>query len=180
MRASKAIASLVLAASVAAGCASPTSGLFRRVRPPVAFELLRDNPSVPILDMRTLAGYAGPRGHLAGALCYPLDELNQREAELRHLRERTLLIYCDTDECSEAGLAWFLAHDFKNAMLMHGGIEGWIDSGFGTVLSENPSAEDSGPESDDDDQNDEGFLPLAERGPIGKNYPEWTQRSNFS
>ena len=129
------LASLTLLVFCWAGCSSTHGELFRRVRPPVAFELLRDNPSVRILDLRTLNGYLGPDGHLAGALCYPLDELPQHETELRYLRDSTMLIYCDTSECSEAGLAWFLAHEFKNAMLMEGGIGGWIDSGFGTVVS---------------------------------------------
>ncbi len=134
------LATLTLLALSLAGCSSSRGELFRRVRPPVAFELLRDNPSVRVLDLRSLVGYLGPNGHLAGALCYPLSELSQRENELRHLRERTMLIYCDTSECSEAGLAWFLAHDFRNAMLMEGGIQGWIDNGFGTVVSERPPA----------------------------------------
>ena len=144
-----------------AGCSSSHGELFRRVRAPVAFELLRDNPSVRILDLRTVDGYLGPDGHLAGALCYPLEELLQHEAELRYLRDSTMLIYCDTSECSEAGLAWFLAHDFKNAMLMEGGIQGWVDSGFGTVISaSSPPTSDEREDGVDPEEQSETRPPL--------------------
>jgi rhodanese-related sulfurtransferase len=126
------LAAAALLCALGAGCKSSMNEVFRRVRPQVAFELLRDNPETVILDLRTREAYSGPARHLAGARNYPLDQLEARRFELRFLSDQTFLVYCDTAECAEQGLQWFLDHGFKSAMLMDGGIDAWIAAGYGT------------------------------------------------
>jgi rhodanese-related sulfurtransferase len=106
---------------------------FRRVRPPVAFEMLRDSEDLPILDVRSAADFHGPLGHLRGARNIPLAELPVRYLELLDLASRTFLVYCYRDECEPAAMDFLLAYGFTDAMLIDGGIEAWIDDGFGTV-----------------------------------------------
>jgi rhodanese-related sulfurtransferase len=138
-RARATFAAATVLCALAAGCKSPMGEAFRRVRPPVAFELLRDNPEAVVLDLRSREAYSDSGGHLAAARSYPLDELERRSSELRFLRDQTFLIYCDTTECSDLGLKWFLDHGFKSAMLMDGGIDGWVEAGFGTSQSPAPA-----------------------------------------
>lgn len=106
---------------------------FLRVRPPVAFEMLRDNPNMAILDVRSTEEFAGPVGHVSGAKNIPLSELEARLAELAVLREQTFLVYCGHDQCGQVAVAALRAAGFDEAVLMDGGIDGWIVAGFGTV-----------------------------------------------
>ena len=111
---------------------------FSRVRPPVAFEMLRDTPSLPILDLRSRFEFTGPLGHVRGARNVPLDELPERLSELVTLHERTFLVYCDHGECGVEGLEILLAAGYGEAILMDGGIDAWVLDGFGTVTGPPP------------------------------------------
>lgn len=130
---------------VAGGCRSAGSGgdpsepaAFDMVRPPIAFELLRDNPYLPVLDLRTPAEFAGPAGHLRGARNVPLEELPFRLRELAGLRKRTFLVYCGHDDCGVKGLRILREAGFEESILMDGGIDGWVLAGFGTVTGPPP------------------------------------------
>ncbi len=139
----RALAALALALAVAlgaaAGCASlseKTSGrrpAFSQVQPAVAFEMLRDNPSLPVIDLRSRFEFTGPAGHIKGAQCLPLDELPARLAELSALRGRTFLVYCGHDLCGLQGLNLLEKAGFEEVVLMDGGLDEWVEEGFGTV-----------------------------------------------
>jgi len=111
---------------------------FSRVRPPVAFEMLRDNPSLPVLDLRPRFEFTGPIGHVRGARNVPLDELHLRLIELSPLKDRTFLIYCGHDDCGARGLALLVEAGYREAILMDGGIDAWVTDGFGTVTGPPP------------------------------------------
>ncbi len=147
---------LGLAAGIAAlaGCASapaPASGAarapvvatakarkpgfpYRRLRPPVAYEMMRDTPDLLILDLRPAADFNGPTGHLRRAQNIPLVELADRLAELGAFHDDTFLVYCQDDPCAQAGLDLLHKQGFDGAVLLQGGIDAWIRSGFRTVL----------------------------------------------
>ena len=129
------LAAASLLALALAGCGSLRSedGPFRRVRPPVAFEMILDTPDVPILDLRPREDYHGPLGHLEGARSFPLADLPRRHREIGELRDETFLVYCQADECDPQALDVLAAHGFDDAMLLDGGIEAWIAGGFETV-----------------------------------------------
>lgn len=134
---------LALALSVA-GCRSVRGGdgekrvAFSRVRPPVAFEMLRDNPGLPVLDLRSRFEFTGPIGHVRGARNVPLDELDDRLAELLPLKDRTFLVYCGHDDCGARALERLIQAGFEEAILMDGGIDAWVMDGFGTVTGPPP------------------------------------------
>ncbi|MBZ0102533.1 MAG: rhodanese-like domain-containing protein, partial [Thermoanaerobaculia bacterium] len=44
---------------------------FRRVSPDIAFTMLRDVPALGVIDLREPEEFAGPEGHLRGALNLP-------------------------------------------------------------------------------------------------------------
>lgn len=149
-------AALVLAAGIVtlAGCASaPTSAPasaqapvakkekprkpgfpYRRLRPPVAYEMMRDTPDMLILDLRQATEFNGPTGHLRRAQNIPLAELAGRLGELEVFRDDTFLVYCQDDPCAQAGLDLLREKGFDGAVLLQGGIDAWIRSGFRTVL----------------------------------------------
>lgn len=107
--------------------------MLRQVDPAVAFEMLRDSPALFILDLRSAAEFHGPKGHLHGATNIPLRQLSQRLSELIGYREHTFLVYCDGTDCGQKGMHILLAGGFDSAILIVGGIDGWIADGYGTV-----------------------------------------------
>jgi rhodanese-related sulfurtransferase len=131
------------ALAVAGGCRSTGAEgererPFSRVRPPVAFEMLRDTRGMPVIDLRTRFEFTGPIGHVKGAWSVPLEELRTRLLQLAPIKDRTFLVYCGHDDCGEEGLEIFLRAGFREAILMDGGIDAWVMDGFGTVTGPPP------------------------------------------
>lgn len=117
------------------GQAESERPLYRKVSPPVAFEIIRDTPETLILDLRTGDEYLGETGHLRRALNLPLEQLPFRLLEISAWRQETVLVYCrGNDPCGEEGMAVLVSSGFENAMLIDGGIDGWIEEGFKTEL----------------------------------------------
>lgn len=137
---------LALTAAVAgstSGCASMQRWLnarhdrrppFTVVSPPVADEIVRDAPDVFILDLRSPEEFQGPKGHLRNALNIPLARLPYRLLEIRSYRGETFLVYCTGDDCGRAGMRILKDSGFEDAILIAGGIDGWLRSGFTTFV----------------------------------------------
>jgi rhodanese-related sulfurtransferase len=110
---------------------------FQKVTPPIAFEIIRDTPDILILDLRTPQEFLGDTGHVYHARNIPLQALPYRLLEISAWREETLLVYCRAgDRCGDDGMAILKSSGFENAVLIDGGIDGWIRAGFRTVLPE--------------------------------------------
>ena len=107
---------------------------YRKLGPSVAYELIRDNPEMLILDLRTPEEYDGETGHLRRAQNIPLERLPYRLLEISSYRGETFLVYCRADNCGDQAIAVLLSSGFENAILMDGGIDAWIRAGFKTVL----------------------------------------------
>lgn len=138
------LAALVLVGSAAGGCTLfqereiDERVAFSQVRPPVAFEMLRDAPGTVVLDLRGPEDFTSPEGHIMGARNVPLEELPERLNDLLPLKDRTFLIYCGSDACGEEALEILLRAGYQEAILMAGGIEAWLEDGFGTVTGPPP------------------------------------------
>ncbi len=107
---------------------------YRKLSPSVAYELIRDNPGMLVLDLRPPQEFDGPTGHVRGASNIPLERLPYRLLEIATYRTETFLVYCRADQCGQQGMAILLSSGFENAILMDDGIDGWIRAGFRTVL----------------------------------------------
>ena len=107
---------------------------YRKLGPSVAYELIRDNPEMLILDLRTPEEYDGETGHLRRAQNIPLERLPYRLLEISSFRGETFLVYCRADNCGDQAIAVLLSSGFENVILMDGGIDAWIHAGFKTVL----------------------------------------------
>lgn len=129
---------LVLVLPLLTGCAlSPRRGQrppFKKLSPPVGYEMMRDTPEMLVLDLRSAEEYNGSTGHIRRSQNIPLDQLAYHLRDLSAFRDETLLIYCRADDCGEKGMAILLTSGFENAVLLDGGIDAWIRSGFKTVL----------------------------------------------
>lgn len=130
---------LVALLLVVAACASrgePGPG-YRSVRPAVAFAMLRDSTDLFLLDLRESAEFAGPLGHIPRARNLPLSELDAKMREIRQFRGLTFLVYCRADDpCGDEGMRRLADAGFDNAILLAGGLEGWIAEGFNVRSAE--------------------------------------------
>lgn len=134
-----AIALLVAAALATQGCSTLRRRAaerppYRKVTPPIAYEIMRDAGNLMILDLRSRSAFHGDTGHIYRAYNLPAEQLSSRLVELTLFREDTFLVYCDTRECADEGMTVLVSGGFENAILIDGGIDGWIASGFPTVL----------------------------------------------
>lgn len=76
---------------------------------------------VLVLDVRTAGEF--DQGHLPGAVNLPLQELAFRRDELDRHRDKTILVYCRTQNRSAVARG-FLARDHR-VVLMKGGFTAW-------------------------------------------------------
>lgn len=145
MKTRRVLALLLLGLLLLTGCRSFRNRErppFRKIKPPVAFEVLRDSPDVLVLDLRSRQEFLGDTGHIFRARNIPLERLSERLLEIAPFRDDTFLVYCrGNDTCGEEGMAILVSSGFENAMLIDGGIDGWIRFGFRTVLPEDAAGQ---------------------------------------
>ena len=134
-----AAALLIVAVFATQGCAmmrrrAAERPPYRKVSPPIAYEVIRDTPGILILDLRSPEAFHSDTGHIYRAYNMPADKLPFQLLELSSFRDETFLVYCDTQKCGEDGMAVLVSSGFDNAILIDGGIEAWIAKGVRTVL----------------------------------------------
>lgn len=86
-----------------------------------------------LLDVRSAADFAGEKGHIAGALNIPLEELAARQGELESRREQPVLLVCTTDRRSSRAAAQLAAAGFARVQVVQGGMNAWRDRGWPVV-----------------------------------------------
>jgi uncharacterized membrane protein YdjX (TVP38/TMEM64 family)/rhodanese-related sulfurtransferase len=88
-------------------------------------ERLRRHEDIVVLDVRPVADYAGPFGHIPGSLNIPLEELTGRLAEVESRRDRPLAVVCRTNRMSGKAVELLRNAGFKQALLVDDGMLGW-------------------------------------------------------
>ena len=86
-----------------------------------------------LLDVRSAADFAGEKGHIAGALNIPLEELAARQGELESRREQPVLLVCTTDRRSSKAAAHLAAAGFPQVQVVQGGMTAWRERGWPVV-----------------------------------------------
>lgn len=94
-----------------------------------AKELIENDPSIVILDVRTEGEYHNE--HIEGAINIPVDELEQRVGEL--IPNTKLLVYCRTGNRSTTASQTLLENGFTGFYHMQDGIEAWKQAGYPTI-----------------------------------------------
>ncbi len=90
-----------------------------------------DKSPVPFLfiDVRTPAEYA--EGHVQGAKLIPVQELEQRLAEVP--KEKRVYLYCRSGKRSAAAAKILVKSGFTNIENIEGGIEAWRSAGYPVI-----------------------------------------------
>ncbi len=95
-----------------------------------AYEHWSEGPYSPIpfvfIDVRTPEEYAA--GHIPGAKLIPLDELEQRLAEVP--RDRQVYLYCRSGHRSAKAAEILAKHGFTNIENVQGGMLAWQQAGY--------------------------------------------------
>ena len=86
-----------------------------------------------LLDVRSAADFAGEKGHIAGALNIPLEELAARQGELESRREQPVLLVCTTDRRSSKAAAQLAAAGVAKVQVVRGGMTAWRERGWPVV-----------------------------------------------
>jgi rhodanese-related sulfurtransferase len=142
----RALALLALAA-LAAGCSGVRRPRLlteiRAVDADVAYAMLRDAPDLVVVDVREVAEFEAPAGHLRFARNLPLSRLDRFYGMLAPLRETSFLVYCRGDDgCGEEAVARLVAAGFRNAVVLEGGFAAWVAHGYPVLSAEPPAGGD--------------------------------------
>lgn len=86
--------------------------------------MMEEDKTIVLLDVRTPLEFAGPSGHLEGAILIPIQELEQRLGELEPFKDRMIIAYCRTGNRSGTA-ATILTRRGYQAVNMDGGIVQW-------------------------------------------------------
>lgn len=85
---------------------------------------------IAVIDVRGLAEFSGPLGHIANARNVPLPELSRRVAEFRSLTETPVVLVCKTDKRSASAAVMLDAAGFQDVFVLRGGMVRWNQAGF--------------------------------------------------
>jgi len=96
-----------------------------------AYGLLSSDPSVFLLDVRSLSEYVA--GHIPGAYHIPHDVISDREAELPERRNRSILVYCQGGYRSSLASAEIAEIGYSPVQNMAGGFASWSEIGYPVV-----------------------------------------------
>lgn len=132
------VAAVLLTGALVAGCRSTvgvsrTEGGFAEVSAAVASEMMRDSQQVVVLDVRPIADYRGPQGHIAGSLNTPFDAIERQLPELLPYQNQTILVYGETSTDGAVAAKLLTVAGFRNIVHVAGGIHDWIAKGYRTV-----------------------------------------------
>lgn len=117
---------MVLVFGALVGCGGKGES-FVTVSAPEAAKRLED-PKTFLLDVRTKEEYASE--HLSKATLIPLQELEQRLAELPQNKDQALLLYCRSGNRSVSAASILAKHGYKNIFNLKGGIKEWVKHDF--------------------------------------------------
>ncbi|HXG01165.1 MAG TPA: rhodanese-like domain-containing protein [Bacteroidota bacterium] len=100
-----------------------------------AYRLITTDSSVIVLDVRTPEEFTGNLGHISSAVLLPVQELQQRLAELETYKEKTILAVCRTGRRSAKAVEILTGAGFK-ACNVEGGMVRWNEKGLPSVKEE--------------------------------------------
>jgi rhodanese-related sulfurtransferase len=113
-----------------AGCASGQTGTGDPViAPSEALARITQDSLVIVIDVRTQAEFDSPSGHVRGSILLPVQELEDRIAELAPYKARTIIAVCRSGNRSGKATQILREHGFE-AFNMTGGMNRWNAEGL--------------------------------------------------
>ncbi len=116
-------------------------GLLRRGRSPTmtSVDELRSRLAAAdaplVLDVRSMDEFEGPLGHVPGAVCVPIEQLDGRARELR-ADGRGVVTVCLTDRRSTRAALQLLDAGLHDVTVLAGGMKAWNESATNRVSKE--------------------------------------------
>ncbi len=104
------------------------------ITPEEVYALMQSDSSFILLDVRTESEYSSESGHLKDAILLPVQELQDRLAELEPLKRKSMVVYCRSGNRSGRAVSLLSEHGFK-AYNMVGGILRWNAEKLPVVFS---------------------------------------------
>lgn len=86
-----------------------------------------------VLDVRRAEDFVGEQGHIDGAVNIPVQELQQRMAEIGDHLEHPIAIVCRTDRRSARAALLLTEEGFADVHVVRGGMTKWIEAGLPVV-----------------------------------------------
>jgi uncharacterized membrane protein YdjX (TVP38/TMEM64 family) len=86
-----------------------------------------------VLDVRTAEDFVGEQGHIDGAVNIPVEDLQQRMAELGARLEHPVAIVCRTDKRSAKAALLLTEEGFADVHVVRGGMTKWIEAGLPVI-----------------------------------------------
>ena len=120
---------LLLAGLIVLLIVSAVGAAVENISPQEASDLLRQNPKVFILDVRTLQEYQSSR--IEGARLIPIDQITRRLGEIP--ADRPVLVYCAVGSRSSQVADFLDRRGYRSVYNLFGGIWGWQLAGNQTL-----------------------------------------------
>ncbi len=109
-----------------------TAGGAANVSPNDAVLLINRSNAV-VLDVRNDAEFAS--GHITDAKHIPVEQLEDRLAELRKYKDKPVLVNCQSGIRSAKACSILLKHEFSQVSNLEGGINAWVQAKLPVVKS---------------------------------------------
>ena len=93
-------------------------------------EGLTNGSAPPVIDVRTPDEYRA--GHVPGAINIPLQEFQQRFAELSTYRDKEAVMYCESGMRASRGGGWLESQGFDELRYLDGHMQAWRKAGLPT------------------------------------------------
>ena len=101
------------------------------LRPSEVADLLREQATVRLLDVRTAGEYEAV--HIPGAYNVPLDSLNEHAREIRDNVADPIVLVCQSGQRARKAEDALNAARLKNLHVLDGGVNGWVAAGLPVV-----------------------------------------------
>ncbi len=82
----------------------------------------------PLIDVRTPGEFRS--GRIPGAINIPLQDFEQRLAELSAYRDREVVVYCETGVRASYGARWLESLGFEELRFVDGDLVAWRKAGL--------------------------------------------------
>ncbi len=103
--------------------------VFKKMEPAKLCSFVATHKEVILLDVRTKAEFEGTAtekfGRLKNAINIPIQELEQRIAELNQYKNKEIVVYCSHSHRSPRASYLLNEHGFKKVTNMQGGMSVW-------------------------------------------------------
>lgn len=96
--------------------------------PAVAANLLRDDPRVRVLDVRTPGEFESV--HIAGAYNVPLDTLGEHAREITSVTDVPLIVVCQSGQRARKAEDALRTFGMANLHVLDGGVNAWVAAGL--------------------------------------------------